>query len=242
MQLFNDYYIYILLHNNKLYLNYIESYRDKTIILKDHQKYDLATKRVIIDGIIFNINYVKNLIKNFIDINKITNNLKSKNLIIILGDNNNLYQNISLDINQNFKNINSDYIQDYNISSQNIKIDSKDLIYQIAIENSKIFQYNLLALELKLNLRCLTTIFMPCYYFYKSIYDNRSNSKQNNFFNIFNNNLNNNSNNIIHELEVIFKNIFKEKIELLTQNWPKYLINRIDKDILITILGSNNLL
>lgn len=208
MLFYKNSFILILIKNNKLTISYKDN---KDLIFKYYDKEN------IVDNIKFNILYLANIIKNFISINKINN----KNLIIVLEDNS-IYQNLSKELEK----INR---EDYFINNENIDIGDKKLIYQVAIKNSQVFQYNLMSFLANLKLICLTTEFICWYYFYK--------------FNLFkpsNNRIKKLDN--LNDLKESFKNLFFEKIDVLVKDWPKDILKNIDRDNLITIIGAHNLI
>jgi len=218
MPFFNYSYTALLIKKNKIILSYIENSSTNKIIIHSYKEHNLENQ--IINGTIFNIIFFKDLIQNFIKINKI----KSKDLIINLEDDNLIHKLFDKDLVVN-EDLNSVNMKEYIVNFQEFTIQNTKLIYQVAIKSDQIFQYNLLILLLNLNLNYLTTSFISWYYFYKSNYINNLN--QNEHFDMLGK-----KNYKIDEVKNLFKNLSIKKIE------KQEIIGDIEKENLMTLIGS----
>jgi hypothetical protein len=109
----------------------------------------------IIDGIIFNITKIENLISNFIS----KHNLLHLATTIVLKDNL-IVQTINQDLNLDPK--------IYHIKSYELQFYPASIFYNLGIKHYQIFQYSLLCNKLSLKLEAITTSLLHLYKLFKA--------------------------------------------------------------------------
>ena len=205
-------YIGISISDEKLILSAIGTGRKCSNIA--YSVYDISQVSVI-NGIIFNITYLEDLIKKF----SLDYKIKSNNIIISIN-NSTIQQQIFQNFTQsNYKKLELSNLDSYFIKTQELQFYPSSIFYQAAIINHHIFQYNLLAINLGFNLSCLTTDFISWYYFYK--------------VNCSKVTIEANANLSIDYLRAFFRNVALDKVKFLKEE----LCLNIEHDDLMTIYG-----
>ena len=204
-------YIGISINDKKLILSSIDARKCSNIA---YSIYDISQVAVI-NGIIFNITYLEDLIKKF----TLDYKIKSNNIIISIN-NSTIHKQIFQNFTQsNYKKLELSSLDNYFIKTQELQFYPSSIFYQAAIINNHIFQYNLLAINLGFNLSCLTTDFISWYYFYK--------------VNCSNVTIEANANLSIDYLRAFFRNVALDKVKILKEE----LCLKIEHDDLMTIYG-----